>query len=354
MNFNPTQFFGGAFAPLTSHSVSNQSFGGSDPANSSWYGAATDPFVNDVITQWFMPGDQQDKQFAQQMYQIDYQNAYNDPAADMERKRRAGINPNTAAAGIAGAPNTSATPSAVPQTPQGITPADIAGVANAATGGIASLGEAADKFGLLGVRKNQIISDTFLKYKEAGYNEEMAKGLAIANAYLPTEKFLGIVSLEGQIDNLHAEYQTMIQGIEESKARIKEIDAQIKLAESTGNLNDKLALEAEKRALLIESQTTEQNWFNDKRKELDIDPKSPIENNIFMLGCKYGRDNQQYQTSLGILYDTQYNSQLGKNEADVQKAYDLMFNQNLAAENAKKENSTFLPIFQKVPYSFQR
>lgn len=268
------------------------------------------------------PNLQQEVEFGQQVALTKYLNgdAYKDKFRAL---RELGINPVTAAEALTGASSGAASPSSS----VGAAAKSLEGISSA----VGAVGDLADKFSsanernrLLESRRNNLIADTYQKYVDAGYTSEMAKNMAIANAFLPTEKYLGLVALQGQIDNLHAEWLTMMQGISESKKRIEELDAQIKLAASQGNLNDKLALEAEKRTLLIESQTTEQNWYNNKMKLYGIDPRNPIENNVFMTGVKEGKTS--YDSQLGIVRDLKYNEMTGQYDSQEEHAYSIAYN----------------------------
>lgn len=275
----------------------------------------------DFLDNLLYPNLQQEKEFGQQVALTKYLNsgAYKDK---FNALRELGIHPVTAAESLTGA----SSGAAAPASSQGAAAKSLEGMVSAGTGFgdfLDKVSSANERNQLLDVRRKNIIADTYQKYVDAGYTSEMAKNMAIANAFLPTEKYLGLVALEGQIDNLHAEYLTMMQGIEESKKRIEELDAQIKLAESQGNLNDKLALESEKRTLLIEAQTTEQNWYNDKMKSLDIDPRNPIENNVFMTGVKDGKTS--YVSQLDIVRDVKYSEATGQYDSQVEHAYDLAY-----------------------------
>lgn len=296
---------------------------------------ASNTSTDSVLWSWFFPGQEQREQFGQQValqqMQNDWQSAenvkWNDERLKMKRLKEAGVNPLTAGQAVAGSntPPTSPSSASSPnQNPQSQLPAAIDSVGNLAD----RISSATERGSLLDDRRKNLISDTYLKYKEAGFADEQAKGLAIANAFLSTEKFLGILTMTANMDKLKAEYRSLMQGVEESNARIKEIDAQIQLAKAQGNLADKMALESEKRALLIEAQTTEQNWFNEKRKELGIDIKSPLENQIFMLGIT---GDSRYNTSLGIVRDVKYNESIGGYNADKDTAYDRAYEAGRAA-----------------------
>lgn len=270
---------------------------------------------------------QQQHEYGQQVaLQLQSQEFAMDYEGKMNAMMKAGINPLTAAAGLAGA-STSAI-SSVPSTGvgQGVNAVNAASEAvKTLSGGAKDVVESVAQGTKLDPEKNQIIADTYLKYKEAGYNDEMAKGLAIANSYMPAEKFLGLVSLSGQIRNLHGEYLNMMKDIDVKNERIKEIEKHIKEMGSTISLNEKLALESEKRALQIEAQTEETQWLNNKRNELDIDPRSPLEMNMFMSGVKYGPDDARYTTGNQILFDTNYNRFSGQYSAEDKYAYSIAY-----------------------------
>lgn len=297
--------------------------------------ASSNALSDNVVNRWLNPGYAQRIEFGQQValqqQQNDWQSAenakWNDEREKMKRLKEAGVNPLTAAQGVAGAGASPTSPTSVSSPTQAGQP-NLPDAVNSVGNVVDRLSSAQERNSLLEDRRKNLISDTYLKYKEAGFADEQAKGLAIANAFLPTEKFLGILTMTANMDKIKGEYQSLMQGIDESKKRIEELDSQIRLNEAQGNLAGKLAAEAEKRSLLIEAQTTELNWFNDKRKELGIDPRSPLENQIFMLGIT---GDARYESALGIVRDVKYNESLGGYNADKQTAYDRAYEAGRAA-----------------------
>lgn len=280
-----------------------------------------------VILGFLSPSTQQTAEFGQQAALTKYLNsdAYKDR---FEAMVDAGINPAAAAQALGVSAGASAPNSAI---------GAGSGALQAGAAIADSVGNVADKLAtaketrtLLDERKKNLISDTFLKFTQSGYNQELAKGLAIANAYLPTEKFLGLLSLSSHIDNLHAEYQSIMQSINESKFRIKEIDAQIRLAESQRNLNEKLQLESEKRTLEIEARTKEQNWLNQQMALYGVNPRNPIESNVFLAGVRDGKTS--YDSQVGIIRDIHYNEATGQYDANEEHSY--LIARNTALGNA--------------------
>lgn len=288
--------------------------------------------TDSLFWSWFFPGAEQREQFGQQVALQREQNDWNSETEKMKRLQAAGVNPLTAAEGVSGSGGSSSVGAPPAQPNNTGIPAAVESVGNV----VDKMSAAGERNTLLDERRKNLISDTFLKYKQAGYTDEQSKGLAIANAFLPTEKFLGILTLEANMDKIKAEYKSLMQGIEESKARIDEIDAKIELAKEQGNLASKMALEAEKRTILIESQTKEQDWFNNIHDRYQIDPRNPLENNILMLGIT---DSPDYEKSVNIVRDVKFNESTGQFQAERDYAQSIAFRRAKGAEIAKTEYS---------------
>lgn len=293
-----------------------------------------------AIEAYAMPGNVQQREFGQQAAMAKYANT---DAIEERYKtlKKLGINPFTAAEGVAG--SSGSTSPAPPSQPNNTNiPASVDSAGNIAD----RISSAHERNVLLDEKKKNLISDTFLKYKESGYNDELAKNMAIANAYLPIEKYLGLVSLSANIDKLHAEYQSVMQGIDESKKRVQELDAQIELAKATRDLNKQLEAESEKRSLQIEAQTKEQNWLNQQMELYGINPRNPIENNVFLAGVKEGKTS--YDQQVGIIRDIQYNNASGNYTAQEEHAYNISYNETLgkaATSWFERPNSMWSTIY---------
>lgn len=76
--------------------------------------------ASNVFHDWLFPQVKEGRQIAEEMFMTDRQNAYNSASAQMERDKAAGINPLTAAGGIAGNGTSSATDA--PQPPSSVNP----------------------------------------------------------------------------------------------------------------------------------------------------------------------------------------------------------------------------------------
>lgn len=302
--------------------------------------------TDSLFWSWFFPGAEQREQFGQQVALSRDQAKYANTQGIEDRFKtleKLGVNPFTIAQGLAGSQGAAVTAPAPPSQPSNNSiPEALQSVGGAAD----ALSSARERNTLLDERKKNLISDTYLKYKTAGYNDEMAKGLAIANAFLPTEKFLGLLSLDASIDKLHAEYKSLMQGIKESKKRVEELDAQIELAHATRDLQKQLEAEAEKRALLIEAQTKEQNWLNTQMELYGVNPRNPIESNVFLAGVREGRTS--YNGQLGIVRDIQYNNATGTYDSQQEHSYDIAYNEALgkaAASWFERPNSLWSTVY---------
>lgn len=191
----------------------------------------------------------QSREFSQQEYLQDKMNEYNSPENQMARMRAAGINPNIAAAGIAGSGNESAQAPAVSNNQNGV----ANGIGQAA-GAIASLGAGAAGFagaGLAGkqaeeiatmlpIKASALTNESRLTLENIGLVKAQAEAISIANYYKPQELQLGIARAQlelpfmmsqmrlfnGQYERDVAAAKLDLQKIEESKATISLMDYQ--------------------------------------------------------------------------------------------------------------------------------
>ena len=193
------------------------------------------------LEQLLVPGQVQEREFGQQVALQQMQNEWNSEQEKMRRLKEAGVNPLTAAQGVSGSGQSPAT-SSVPGQAVTSPPSDVGAAVSGIGQGVEAFSKSKETRKLLDNRNKNLVTDTFLKLKEAGYQDALAKNLSIATMFLPQEKMLNLMAMAAEVPKINAEYNSIMQGIDESKERIKEIDARIKLAEATANYQDKLAL----------------------------------------------------------------------------------------------------------------
>ena len=283
------------------------------------------------LEQLLVPGQVQEREFGQQVALQQMQNEWNSEQEKMRRLKEAGVNPLTAAQGVSGSGQSPAT-SSVPGQAVTSPPSDVGAAVSGIGQGVEAFSKSKETRKLLDNRNKNLVTDTFLKLKEAGYQDALAKNLSIATMFLPQEKMLNLMAMAAEVPKINAEYNSIMQGIDESKERIKEIDARIKLAEATANYQDKLALEAEKRTLQIQVQTDMDNWRLDKMKRLNLDPNNPIESNMFTMACEGNQD--LVDKGAAVFRDIEYNKSTGAYDAEEEHAYDIAYDKERAAAEA--------------------
>ena len=288
----------------------------------------------------------QQREFQQQEYLLEKEQAWNSEEARMRRMKAAGINPNVAASGIAGGSSNASAP-AVPSAAGGAAAGLSAASQLAGTIGDNALKSAQAKEIEKQLEPNiqNTIADTFWKYKQAGYTDLQAQGLSIANAYLSTEKFLGIVALNENINVLQGQWKNLQKDIEVKNARIKEIDKHIEEMGASISLQEKEALLAEKKCLQIDQETIEAKFWNDTRQQYGIDPRNPIENNLLMLGVT---GNPNYDSSLKIVYESQYKRSLGEYDADKSTAYERAHAAAKGVYNADPYQAQYSELYDNI------
>lgn len=226
-----------------------------DANMNSWYNMAFDVERNGLFTKWFSPGEVQDKEFAQQMVAMDYQNWYNDPVRDMERKKNAGINLNLAAAGIADQPNTSASPASVPSNDGG-TLGDAAATVASVAGAVTGIGKLGAEVANLEAGTAKTIAETaevapnawqqrYLQgaqakafLAKAGFDEAATTGLMIENQYKGQQMVLDISTKIQNLKNMDAEYWNAKRKFELMQSEIDRNRQEIRESESRVGLNN--------------------------------------------------------------------------------------------------------------------
>lgn len=197
------------------------------------------------------------------------QNAYNDPSQQMQRMIEAGINPNLAAAGIAGSPNTAASieSSAAPSVNSAVTPYSQS-IGQSTMNALDSV--------LRTKQIDNVVADTKVKEEQAPMvvaeknqfiqNVENLKSQKVLTDYeaeklRPYAKYADemfdmdwnlarekvneiqgqIRQIDKQIELADKEYEKMTQEIEESKQRVSLMEYQEQLAAAEKRYNDTLS-----------------------------------------------------------------------------------------------------------------
>lgn len=308
---------------------------------------------DDFFTRLLMPGWVADEDYARQVQLMDLQNQYNDPAAQMARMKAAGINPNVAAAGIAGnfnatasAPSVNSGQAAASESAQG-----LSGIANAAVGaatGLASQGGILDNLSTLALRKDKLSKEIGSLLKGMGYTDAQTRSLEVSLKYLDEKESLGVATMMANLDNICLQYDMFNQQIAESKKRMSEMDAQIALYRNQGDLANALKLQADKNTSILEMQRLEFDWYKSMREIYGIDfHRDPY--HMLVAAALQGKTDVVDALSNGV-YDFNYNVSLGGFDARVNTVFDEMFNSAAGQAAGNAENEKFLSFLRQNEY----
>lgn len=243
-----------------------------------------------------------DYEMAQELHVQDYQNKYNSEEERFKRLTELGVNSNFAAESVAGAVGAGAQSGGA--SVASTQPSEsLSGLAGTAMEGLNALSQAHERESLLQANKDNLLNDALLKLKDIGFKDLQIQGLGIALKYMDEKEALNVATLVANLDNICMQYDVMQQNIEESKSRIKEIDAQIALYRSQGDLADAQKLQADKTTELLSQQKLELEWYNNIRQMYGIDLKSPIEANLLHLGVSR---SPNYESAATVVYNYYY------------------------------------------------
>lgn len=289
----------------------------------------------------------QQREFAQQEYMFDKEQAIKDPVYQMNRMKAAGINPNMAAQGISGSP-------------QSASPASVSSASGAAASGFGSIAQGvqslsnanvnsalADKnkadaeFARANARNADRLADAVVMEKfgilaqsltKSGMPEIKASQLALKvvrngidglEAVLSADDAVRIIDDEQR--NLQAQYDLQLKQYEAEKAKIRKLEGEI---EEQDYINQLAAIDVQIRDLDL--------WFAQSNQELwkryDGDPNRPIYELCFDMAKKFGGyDTTEYQNWVRSLYESSYHVNLGINQAEVTTMYNKVW-QSLKAD----------------------
>lgn len=219
-----------------------------------------------VFGRWLYPGAAQEEEFGQQMAYQEWMNDYNTPQHQMERMIAAGINPNTAAAGIAGAGNQAAPVSA----PNSAIGAGAAGMSAAAGVGEA-LNNAADiagnkvaQFAKLGLEKENLRASTAQLLEQAGLNHWEAMSISELLPDMKAEKKADIYLKIAEREKVIQEYQNLTVEYDKKWQEIEEIKQNVVYLKQLGDV----AQATEQEILARTKEQEVKNWFAEEDKKL--------------------------------------------------------------------------------------
>lgn len=243
----------------------------------------------------------QAKEFEQQEYLLEKEQAYNSEVAKMARMKQAGINPLTAAAGIAGSNS--------PQAPQ--VSSNTSGVANALgalTGGLDSLASAKK----LNEEANQVapLAESSIQTSDAqierwshenDFTDVQTEAFLIDNEYRSdlNRSELNIKIMQHEKMKKEADY---IQGQKDYLERlIKSYEEQIAVEL---DLTKKRALEAEKNAMFAEERARHEKLENDFVEKYGYRRDQPFD--CAMLSLWFNGDYDKVLSAEKFMFDLKY------------------------------------------------
>lgn len=209
-------------------------------------GAARDADIdgNNVFEDWIFPQRKEQRQLGQQVAMM-----YNEPKIRMQAMKEAGINPLTAAGGIAGS-----SPSSTPQPTSSVNPiGDVAGAVgtaadafNAAAGGISTLGKLSPEI-------SNIKSDTAKNFADIGLTNEQTQGVMTDNKYKDEDWRANLDVKRQQFVNMKAEWDNLKATHEQIKKSIDVMQSQIELNGSQQDQLDALRNRIEEETRFIQA-----------------------------------------------------------------------------------------------------
>lgn len=294
------------------------------------------------LEKWFMPGQVQEREFGQQvaLEKLQYEQSI-DYKRQMEEMKKAGINPNLAAAGIAKAGSTESAP-AVPATPDSPLPQAISDIANAVTGGFANIAKGKFDLGTLDPTIQNLDADFQTKMKELGLTDEQITALKISNKYLDEDwqlklriQGLNADNLSQQFKVFEAEYQLKSQMIDTELEKIRLMTAEEDLMSKESSYYD----------LLSQKTQLDRDWLQQKLdfwKQHGFDMESSAIDAILVQMIENGKDITPFINQLSSYYGSvSFEVAKGQYNADPyqQKFRDLYdYSQTLVAERADLDN----------------
>lgn len=265
------------------------------------------------ILDWLSGMDKQKHAQAFEMTMQERQWAYDDPSAQMERMKKAGINPNLAAGAIAGGNQSAGAPSSPVSPGNG---AEAIGQIAGAVGGVTNAAVGAfDTLSTLEGRKKLLFTQNAKMFEEMGFTKLQAQGYSIQLQYMNDKEKLGIAKMCCDIDEAS-------QRIRESKARVKQIDQDISeskeretLYRKQGNLADAEREKVQQEGYLLEKKNFQEQFRNDFIRDYSVDPYQPFVNQIAMAHLADKNDTVEKLT--GAVYNYNYHFYQGQYEAQT-------------------------------------
>lgn len=296
----------------------------------------------------------QQREFQQQEYLQDKQNLYNLPANQMQRMKDAGINPNTAAAGISQGGNESAQAPQVSTNTQG-----AAQGLNAAAGAVSSLGQlssinelnqsqadlnnaqANESRSLLGIKRGLYLAQTQEALEAAGLSHHQGIAFAIENVFRGESLLLDIAAKRFQLPILRQTFRNLQKDYDIKVQQIKNMEQDIIESGHRINLMDAQALRERKTAMKIEAETWYQNAINQTMTDFHFDPRWASNSVMFGIATDTSITDEEAEQRFDAIMDNIYGvysaQEVARNQAEYDKGVGLIQAQENATKRINKE-----------------
>lgn len=300
----------------------------------------------------------QSREFQQQEYMQDKQNAWDSAGAKMARLKEAGINLNTAAAGVAGSGGSGFAPPAGSANAQGLGAAASAldtAAQSGSRGAAAELDLANADLARANARNvdmlaNSQVLDTASKlvtsFVGAGLPEIGAGLMALDIARGGTDSIVKYLQAYDGLRNVDSKVQLLK---DEHEKRLKELGRYDEMLQSTIDETNARALKEQKEAAIADENAKYQQMVNDLYKEVpgfDL----PGFNQMRLTGEKFGYDSIEYQQVGKAIYDSSYNNERGKFNAEVDTAYQKFYNEYLAKAKVDASFAPYMSFIEQNEY----
>ena len=289
----------------------------------------------------------QQREFAQQEYMTDKQNRFNSEQERMKRAKEAGINPLTAAGGIAGSGSSGVAAAGGSASPTGI--GDLANAASSIAGlpsEIAQRGAAAEQS--LAVARNadrladaQILKDAASSASlltAAGVPEIAAMELGLSLARNGLQGFSAAFNADNYCRKFDLEMDEIDALINSENQRFESLQQQSNLYRSEAQLANERAMHEN-----ILKQYDQKKLEIAKQYEAMFADSDTLQQ--FILAQKFGVDSPEYKAYMGFLQDKFYNQSKGQFDADIDTAFSRFYNQAKAKADV---DAAFAPYLKKI------
>lgn len=289
---------------------------------------------NNVFSDWLHPSQKESRQILEQ-FEMDKV----EPTLKMQGLKAAGINPLTAASGLAGSGGSSP----VPQPAESANPiGDVAGAVGSVAGAAQNVVGAVSGIAKLPYELKNLDSDTAAKLAAAGLSDAQTQGVLTDNTYKDEDWITRLNVQRQQFDNMKQELTNMFATHREIMTHCDEMISQIELNGSLKDYHEALMARVEEKTRWLKE-------LNDWRISHNLHiTESGIDGYIFDMALN-GVDISKFDNFIEIYSDWRGRTQRAvsdaQNASDVNAAFDKAFN---AALGSKEVEAAFKPYLDNM------